>query len=116
VAVIFAVGVGVGDGRINPLYFRNKPVATDLPATLDYTSVNQVYQSLKDNYDGKVTGTQLTDGLKHGLAEATKDPYTVFFTAAEAKTFNDQLNNSFSGIGAQLGQDSSGNFASHVAD
>lgn len=110
VAVIFAVGVGVGDGRINPLYFLgNKPVATDLPSTLDYTSANQVYQSLKDNYDGKVTETQLTDGLKHGLAEATKDPYTVFFTAAEAKTFNDQLNNSFSGIGAQLGQDSSGN-------
>ena len=110
VVVIFVVGVGVGDGRINPLYFLgNKPVATDLPATLNYSSVNQVYKSLKDNYDGKVSETQLTDGLKHGLAEATKDPYTVFFTAAEAKTFNDQLNNSFSGIGAQLGQDSSGN-------
>ena len=110
VAVIFAVGVGVGDGRINPLYFLgNKPVATDLPASLNYSSVNQVYKSLKDNYDGKVTENQLNDGLKHGLAEATEDPYTVFFTAAEAKTFNDQLNNSFSGIGAQLGQDSSGN-------
>lgn len=110
VALIFAAGVGVGDGRINPFYFRgNKPVTTDLPAKLNYTSVDQVYKSLKDNYDGTVSASQLTDGLKHGLAQATKDPYTVFFTAAEAKTFNDQLNNSFSGIGAQLGQDSDGN-------
>jgi carboxyl-terminal processing protease len=110
VALIFVTGVGVGDGRINPLYFLgNKPVDTNLPVTLNYSSVDQVYKSLKDNYDGKVSESQLTDGLKHGLAEATKDPYTVFFTAAEAKTFNDQLNNSFSGIGAQLGQDSSGN-------
>ena len=110
VALIFMAGVGVGDGRISPFYLRgNKPIATDLPATLNYSSANQVYKSIKDNYDGKLTESQLNDGLKHGLAEATKDPYTVFFTAAEAKTFNDQLNNSFSGIGAQLGQDSSGN-------
>lgn len=109
VAAIFMVGVGVGDGRISPYINRTKPVASDLPATLDYSSVNQVYQSLKDNYDGKVSAGQLTDGLKHGLATATKDPYTVYFTAAEAKNFNDQLNNSFSGIGAQLGQDSTGN-------
>jgi carboxyl-terminal processing protease len=52
---------------------------------------------------------QLEDGLKHGLATATKDPYTVYFTPKEAKTFNEQLNNAFSGIGAQLGQDADGN-------
>lgn len=109
VAAIFMVGVGVGDGRITPFYASNKPVASDLPATLDYSSVSQVYQSLKDNYDGKVSAGQLTDGLKHGLAAATKDPYTVYFTAAEAKSFNDQLNNSFSGIGAQLELDGSSN-------
>jgi carboxyl-terminal processing protease len=43
------------------------------------------------------------------LAESTKDPYTVYFTAKEAKDFQSQLNNSFSGIGAQLGLDQDGN-------
>ncbi|MEO8104786.1 MAG: S41 family peptidase [Candidatus Saccharibacteria bacterium] len=109
VSVIFMVGVGVGDGRITPFFMRTKPVASDLPSKLDYSSVNQVYQSLKDNYDGKVSAGQLTDGLKHGLATATKDPYTVYFTSAEAKSFNNELNNSFSGIGAQLELDSAGN-------
>jgi carboxyl-terminal processing protease len=107
---IFVIGVGVGQGRINlGLGEHFSSVNKDLPSKLDYSSVNTVYQSLKDNYAGTVTASQITDGLKHGLAQATKDPYTVYFTAKEAKDFNDQLNNSFSGIGAQLGQDSDGN-------
>jgi len=107
---IFIVGVNVGNGRIDlNLHRPFKPVTAGLPSKLDYSSVNQVYQSLKQNYDGQLTAGQLEDGLKHGLAEATKDPYTVYFTAAEAKAFNNELNNSFSGIGAQLGQDSDGN-------
>jgi carboxyl-terminal processing protease len=109
-AVIFVAGIGVGNGKISlSLRHGNMPIATNLPNNLDYSTVNQVYQSLKENYDGKLTATQLIDGLKHGLAEATKDPYTVYFTAKEAQSFNDELNNSFSGIGAQIGQDSDGN-------
>ncbi len=100
--VVFGLGVNVGNGRIS---FGSHGGQTGLPAQLDYSSVNQVYQALKDNYNGKLTAQQMTDGLKHGLAEATNDPYTEYFTAAQAKTFNGQLNNSFSGVGAELGQD-----------
>jgi carboxyl-terminal processing protease len=80
-----------------------------LPSQLDYSSVNAVYQALKSNYDGQLTETQLLNGLKHGLANATNDPYTEYFTAQEAKAFNSELNNSFSGIGAELSKDSDGN-------
>lgn len=107
--VVFVVGVAVGDGRISVTLPGHKPVSGNLPSKLNYSTIDQVYKSLKDNYDGKLTETQLEDGLKHGLAESTKDPYTVYFTAAEAKSFNSELNNSFSGIGAQLGADSDGN-------
>ncbi|MDB5185407.1 MAG: Peptidase [Candidatus Saccharibacteria bacterium] len=105
--VIFTVGVGVGDGRfgITVSHGNNKPVATGLPSKLDYSSIDEVYQSLKQNYNGQLTEQQLIDGMKHGLAESTQDPYTVYFTAKEAKDFNDQLNNSFAGIGARLSQD-----------
>jgi carboxyl-terminal processing protease len=107
VAVIFLFGMNVGNGRID--LQRKDAVSSNLPEKLDYTEVNQVYQSLKSNYDGKLTEQQLEEGLKHGLATATKDPYTVYFTAKEAKKFEEQLNNSFSGIGAQLGLDTDGN-------
>ena len=110
VVAVFVAGVNVGDGQIHVnLPWVPNPVAKGLPNKLDYSTVNQVYQSLKQNYDGQLTEAQLLDGLKHGLATATKDPYTVYFTPQEAKDFNDQLNNSFSGIGAQLGQDGNGN-------
>ena len=107
---VFLLGFNVGTGRISiRLPWVNKPVAKGLPSQLDETSVNQVYQALKENYDGQLNANQLIDGLKHGLATATGDPYTEYFTPAEAKSFNSELNNSFSGIGAELGQDSDGN-------
>jgi carboxyl-terminal processing protease len=108
--VVFLLGLNFGNGRLSVnVPWGSKSVAKGLPARLNYATINQVYQSLKSNYDGQVTAAQLEDGLKHGLAEATKDPYTVYFTAQEAKDFNNELNNSFSGIGAQLGDDSDGN-------
>lgn len=101
------LGSAFGSGTIS--ISSTKSVAGDLPNRLDYSSVDQVYKSLRDNYDGKLTAQQLEDGLKHGLANATKDPYTSYFTPKEAEDFNKELNNSFSGIGAQLGQDKDGN-------
>src|SRR4051812_46497588 len=87
IAAVFMLGHAFGDGRIS--LQRHQPVSGNLPSKLDYTEVNQVYQSLKANYDGKLTKDQLEEGLKHGLATSTKDPYTVYFTAKEAKEFND---------------------------
>lgn len=102
--------MGFGDGRLN-LNVRQgpKPVANGLPDKLDYSSLNEVYQAVKANYNGELSQSQIIDGLKHGLAGAAKDPYTVYFTPKEAKDFSDQLNNSFAGIGARLSKDADGN-------
>jgi carboxyl-terminal processing protease len=107
--LIFWVGLGVGNGSIN---ISRSPHTTDnssLPSQLDYQSVDTVYKTLKENYDGKLTESQLLDGLKEGLAQATKDPYTEYFTPKEAQAFSNQLSGTFSGIGAQLGKDEDGN-------
>jgi carboxyl-terminal processing protease len=105
--IVFTLGVNVGNGRISP--HSGHSLNKSLPSQPDYTTVNQVYKALIENYNGKLTETQLEDGLKHGLAQSTNDPYTEYFTPTEAKAFNQQLNNQFSGIGAELGQDSDGN-------
>lgn len=112
-ALIFAgttfwAGLQIGQGTWKAPW-KKQAASGNLPAHLDYTSVNQVYQSLKENYDGKLDTQALNDGLKHGLATATKDPYTSYFTPEEAKQFQSQLNNSFSGIGAELGKNAAGN-------
>jgi carboxyl-terminal processing protease len=104
---VFVLGLGIGNGTIS--LHKQHGVAGKLPAQPDYTSVNQIYKSLVQNYDGKLTEGQILDGLKHGLAQSAGDPYTVYFTPKEAKAFNQELNNQFSGIGAELGQDKEGN-------
>jgi len=104
--VVFALGVGVGDGRIA---VGSGNMNKNLPNTLDYSSVNQVYELLKQKYDGTLTAGQLLNGLKEGLAQSTGDPYTEYFTPKEASQFSDELNNSFDGIGAELGADAQGN-------
>ncbi len=109
-AVVFVLGMELGSGWFGRnLPWAPKPVAKGLPARLDYSSVNTVYQSLKQNYDGQLNESQVLNGLKHGLAESTNDPYTEYFTPKEAQLFNQELNNSFSGIGAELSKDKSGN-------
>lgn len=106
-AALFMAGVGVGNGTI--LISAASDRGSNLPANLDYDSVEKVYDLLKTNYDGKLDATKLQDGLKSGLATATGDPYTMYFSKDDAKKFNDQLNGSFTGIGAELGQDEAGN-------
>jgi len=107
--IVFVLGVNVGNGSIPMAWSRGSAQNGSLPTTLDYSTVNQVYQAVKDNYDGKLTEQQLLDGLKSGLAQATGDPYTEYFNTKDAKAFNNQLQGTFSGIGAELGQDSDKN-------
>lgn len=105
--VVFAAGLEIGNGNISP--HKSHSDNGQLPSQPDYSSVTQVYKSLINNYNGKLTETQILNGLKHGLAESTNDPYTEYFTPQEASAFNKELNNQFSGIGAELGQDKDGN-------
>lgn len=74
------------------------------PASLDFSSLNDVYSVLRAKYDGKLDQQALIDGAKHGLVEATGDPYTTYFTAKEAEEFEADLEGSFQGIGAELGK------------
>lgn len=106
--LIFTAGIFVGDGRIS-LHSGYKSENASLPEQLDYSSVNELYSALKQNYDGKLTESELLNGIKTGLANAPKDPYTVYFTPKEASDFSNELNNSFSGIGAELSKDKDDN-------
>lgn len=102
---IFQFGMMVGQGRIDFSgdHAFNSSQNSSLPEDLDYKTVEDVYDTLRTNYDGELDQEKLLNGLKAGLAEAAGDPYTQFLNAEEAKQFNDDLNGTFSGIGAQLG-------------
>ncbi|MDQ5969972.1 MAG: hypothetical protein QG593_489 [Patescibacteria group bacterium] len=73
-----------------------------LSQNLDFNSTEKVYEILKKKYDGKLDTQSLQDGLLKGLVDASGDPYTAYMSAKEAALFNDDLNGTFTGIGAEL--------------
>jgi carboxyl-terminal processing protease len=102
IVVVFLTGIGVGSGSI--VFSSSNSSNKQAPDNLDYASVEQLYDLLRANYDGKLDTQTLLDGMKSGLASAAGDPYTQYFDAKEAKAFNQELSGSFIGIGAELGQ------------
>jgi len=108
---VFWAGIGVGSGNIvlgRDAVFH-KSVQKNAPANLNYSSVEQVYDTLRQSYDGQLDVNKLLDGLKTGLTQATDDPYTEYFNAEDAKKLEEQLTGSFTGIGAELGKDADKN-------
>lgn len=107
--IVFALGVNVGNGRIPVNQQRSISSNNQLPNDLDYESVEAIYDKLRTSYDGELKADQLMDGIKQGLARASGDPYTEYFNAKDADEFNDELNGSFTGIGAELGKNAADN-------
>lgn len=103
VLIAFTLGTRVqfiGDYFFSP--YTNKGNQT-LSSNLDLSEAQQIYDILRKKYDGKLDVKALEDGLKSGLVDATGDPYTKYFTEKEAEQFTDDLNGTFTGIGAELG-------------
>lgn len=96
------VGFVVGTRSEGLLVWLSTSQNKDMATNLDFSSVQEVYDKLRDQFDGKIDANKLIDGAKKGLVEAAGDPYTVYFTDAEAKSFLDTLDGKFSGIGAEL--------------
>lgn len=108
VLIIFSSGVAVGKGNFQ-LWGGPGVVRNRTPSNLDYSSVDAVYNLLKNNYDGKLDASKLITGAKEGLVASTGDPYTEYFDPVAAKDFNNQLSGSITGIGAELGKDAQNN-------
>lgn len=106
--LIFSGGYVVGSGKVNISFLNKDNFQTQnasLPENLDYSSIDEVYSALKQNYDGELKLEDLINGLKKGLANSTGNPYTEYLTDDEASDFDSELNGEFSGIGAELSKE-----------
>jgi carboxyl-terminal processing protease len=109
VLVTFVAGISVGRGDIH--FWGNKALSVNssLSNQLDYSTINQVYKVLKNDFDGNLDQSKLVEGLKAGLVNAAGDPYTEYFNPTDAKAFNNALTGSITGIGAELGTNDQNN-------
>lgn len=106
---LFGLGWFFGSGNISVKRFDSIDANNGLPADLDYSSVETIYDSLRENFDGELDEAKLIEGIKSGLANATGDPYTEFFNPKAAEEFSNQIDGTFEGIGAELGKDANDN-------
>ncbi|MFZ1324147.1 MAG: S41 family peptidase [Candidatus Saccharimonadales bacterium] len=106
---VFAAGWLTGNGNIQVSSYKAVSSNSGLAEKLDYSTIDTIYSSLRDNFDGELSEKKLLEGLKSGLAKATGDPYTEYFNAEAAEDFQAGIDGTFEGIGAQLGKDTDNN-------
>jgi carboxyl-terminal processing protease len=64
--------------------------------------VKQAYDLIKEKYVEKVEDEKLVEGAIQGMLATLKDPYSVYMDQETASRFNESLDSSFEGIGAEV--------------
>ena len=98
-AVTLAIGlfVGLNWGNIAPyLGFSNAASSSDR----NWSALNEVYNSLVQNFDGELDDKTITEWAKRGIAAAAEDAWTVYMPKDQASDFQDSLSGK---VGAGIG-------------
>lgn len=114
-ALVFATGWAFGSGKVDLSFGNNSiiPSVTKASGNAPVNGLDELYQKLEANFDGDLDEQKLLDGIKSGLVKASGDQFSEYLSAEATKDFNDSLNGTFEGIGAELGKE--GNYVVVVA-
>ena len=107
VALAFAMGVYFGDTN-RPAIDKVVGVTNKEPqisTTADFSPFWKVWNTMNEKNPGatKVSDQDKVYGAISGLVSSLKDPYSVFFSPTEAKSFEDQISGNFDGVGMEVG-------------
>ncbi len=107
VSVVFGIGLYFGYSH-RPEIDKVSSVINKTPSfetSADFDAFWKAWNILKEKsiYTNKITDQDRVWGAISGLAQASGDPYTTFFSPSDNKLFKDEIKGSFSGIGAEIG-------------
>jgi len=72
--------------------------------SLDLSSLQQTYNNLAANYDGKIDTKALIQGANRGMVASVGDDYTMYMSPTETTSYNNGLEGNIGGgIGAVIG-------------
>jgi carboxyl-terminal processing protease len=77
---------------------------TDGTNKADLQKVEQAYTLILERYVQKVNQDQLVEGAIKGMLDTLDDPYSVYMDKEMASQFNQALDSSFEGIGAEVSE------------
>lgn len=69
----------------------------------------EVYDLINDSYYKDVNKKTLIEGAINGMLASLEDPHTSYFNKVETENFNELMNGSYEGIGAEVSLDADGN-------
>jgi carboxyl-terminal processing protease len=103
----YGIGLVVGRGEriswekgIIPKIIRRGSVT---PKEVDFKLFWDVWDIVNEKYAGEIDHQKMLYGAISGMLEALGDPYTIFMDPEETKKFNQELEGTFFGIGAEVG-------------
>ncbi|HYC79443.1 MAG TPA: S41 family peptidase [Candidatus Binatia bacterium] len=103
-AAVFALGYGAGQGRISVVNGQLQVNRAYDSQRADYSLFWDAYDLLNSEFVDKPLDQQkLLHGAISGMVGASGDPYTVFFDPKQAEEFANELQGTFDGIGAEIG-------------
>lgn len=76
--------------------------AAELNEEVDLQKVSQAYELIKDNYLEDIEDKELIEGAIQGMLSTLEDPYTSYLDLESMEEFNEQIESSFEGIGAEV--------------
>ena len=109
VAVVIALiaGLLIGHSGFNVVAAVAQQLGINTPSAVqpvNLSDVQDVYKIVKSKYNGDITDEKLQQYLSKGVAAATEDPYTEYYTVEEAEELEKDLEGNIGGgIGAELG-------------
>lgn len=98
-----ANGDGEGQASItdDSVLFGKKGVQSeDLPENME--KVAQAFALIQDNYIEDIENKQLTEGAIEGMLATLEDPHSSYLDIEMMDQFNEQIESSFEGIGAEV--------------
>jgi carboxyl-terminal processing protease len=72
--------------------------------TKEMDKIAQVFEIVSDRYVEKINKTKLAEGAIKGILGQLDDPYSVYMNAKLAAQFEESLDSSFQGIGAEISE------------
>jgi carboxyl-terminal processing protease len=102
---LFGIHVGAHNRpaieKITGITGKETAVATEA----DFSPFWEVWNKINEKYPSasKTTDQERVYGAISGLVDSLNDPYTVFFTPEESKSFEEEISGNFTGIGMEVG-------------
>ena len=79
------------------------PITINSSSTFDVEKIKRAYEAIYNGYVHEVEPEQLIEGAIQGMVSTLNDPYSVYMDEVKAEKFNESLDSSFEGIGAEIG-------------